>query len=109
MVVHFKKQLIQTMVVLLRKFGTKELSEEDTKIKQSLNVNAKQQQGFNNYLSKKYAPPFSANPSLINLVDKAFELTLTITVHLFKHDALMMDFLISCKHRQNKKTLSPEF
>lgn len=40
------------MVVLLRKFGTKELSEEDTKIKQSLNVNAKQQQGFNNYLSK---------------------------------------------------------
>lgn len=68
------------------------LSAKDTKIIQSLNVSSEQQQDFKNYLSKKYDSFFATNLILINLVDKAFELTPTITSHLFKHGGLMMEF-----------------
>lgn len=95
LITHFKKEIHPNNCIALKKAWDKgidgePLSEEDTQKIQSLNVSGEQQQGFKNYLSHKYGPSFS--PSLILLIDKAFELTPTINSHLFKHGGLMVDF-----------------
>ncbi|KTD69777.1 ankyrin repeat protein [Legionella santicrucis] len=97
LVAHFKKAINSSNGGAIKEVWDKgidgeALSEKDTKIIQNLNVSSEQQQDFKNYLSKKYGSSFATNLILINLVDKAFELTPTLTSHLFKHGGLMMEF-----------------
>ncbi|KTD56540.1 hypothetical protein Lsan_2700 [Legionella santicrucis] len=88
-----------------------DLSEEDTKLIQSLNISLEQQQAFKKYLSSKYGPSFATNLSFTRQVNNAFLLTSTITSHLFKHGSLMVEFfskLQTSEEQGERTTLNPQ-
>ncbi|KTC92178.1 ankyrin repeat domain-containing protein [Legionella cincinnatiensis] len=106
LVTHFKKAIQSNNGIVIKEAWDKgiegeSLSEEDMKILQGLNVSGEQQQDFKNYLSHKYGSSFSA--SLILLINKAFELTSTMSSHLFKHGGLMAAFFAKLEITEKQK------
>ncbi|KTD62275.1 ankyrin repeat protein [Legionella santicrucis] len=106
LVAHFKKAIHPNNCIAIKDAWDKgiegePLSEEDTKILQSINVSVEQQQDFKNYLSHKYGSSFSS--SLIFTIAKAFELTPTMSSHLFKHGGLMVEFFSKLEITEKQK------